>query len=85
MGNNDFNQGYRPRTNILKDEKGDFVKHCQSILARWRNNFSRLLNVHGVNNIRQRKIYTAESLVSDPREFYFKMAIENLETQVTRY
>jgi hypothetical protein len=24
---NDFNKGYHPRTNIVKDEKGDLVAH----------------------------------------------------------
>jgi hypothetical protein len=61
MGKNDFKQGYQPRTIILKDEKGDLVADSHSISARWRNNFSRLLNVHGINNIRQRKIYIQQS------------------------
>jgi len=26
-GINDFNKGYHPRTNIVKDEKGDLVAH----------------------------------------------------------
>ena len=34
-----------------------------SILARWRNHFSQLLNVHGVNDVRQTEILTAEPLV----------------------
>jgi hypothetical protein len=44
-GRNDFKKGYQPRTNIVKDEKGDLVADSQSILARWRNHFSQLLNV----------------------------------------
>jgi hypothetical protein len=31
------NKGYQPRTNIVKDEKGDLVADSHSILARWRN------------------------------------------------
>jgi hypothetical protein len=46
---NDFKKGYQPRTNIVKDEKGDLV----GILVRWRNYFSQLLNVHGVNEVKQ--------------------------------
>jgi len=38
---------------FLKDEKGDVVTDCHSILARWRNYLSQLLLVHGVNDIRQ--------------------------------
>jgi len=37
--------GYQPRTNIVKDEKGDLDTDSHSILARWRNYFSQLLNV----------------------------------------
>jgi hypothetical protein len=52
-GINDFKTGYQPRTNIVKDEKGDLVTDYHSILARWRNHISQLLNVHGVNDVRQ--------------------------------
>ena len=44
----DFKKGYQPRTNIVKDEKGDFVTDSHSILARWKNHFSQLFSVHGV-------------------------------------
>ena len=36
-GINDFKKGYRPRCNIVKDEKGELVADSHSILARWRN------------------------------------------------
>ena len=45
----DFKKGYQPRTNIVNDEKGELVADSHSILARWRNYFSQLLKVHGVN------------------------------------
>ena len=45
-GINDFKKGYQPTTIIVKDEKGDFVADPHSIMARWRNSFSQLLNVH---------------------------------------
>ena len=31
----DFKKGYQPRTNIVKDEKGDLVADSHSILARF--------------------------------------------------
>ena len=52
-GINDFKKGYKPRTNIVKDEKGDLVTESYSIMATWRNHFSQLLNVHGVDDVRQ--------------------------------
>ena len=36
-GINDFKKGYQPRTDIVKDEKGNLVADSHSILARWRN------------------------------------------------
>jgi hypothetical protein len=33
-GINDFKKGYQPRTDIVKDEKGDLVADCHSILTR---------------------------------------------------
>ena len=51
MGNNDFKKGYQPRTTILKDEKGDLFADSHSIMARWMNYYSQLLNVHGVDDI----------------------------------
>jgi len=62
----DFKKGYQPRTNIVKDDKGALVADSHSILTRWRNCFSQILNVHGVNDVRQTEIHTAEPLVPEP-------------------
>ena len=68
-GINDFKKGYQPRTIIVNDEKGDLVADSHSIMARFRNYFSQLLNTHGVNNARQAEIHTAEPLVPEPSAF----------------
>jgi len=65
-GINNFKKGYQPRTIIVKDEKGDLVADSHSILTRWRNYFSQLLNVHGAKDVRQEEIHTAEPLVPEP-------------------
>jgi len=52
-GTNGFKKGYQPRTNRVKDEKGDLVGDSHSILGRLRNYISKLLNLHGVNGVRQ--------------------------------
>jgi len=65
-GIRDFKKGYQPRTNIVKDEKGDLNADSNSILARWKNNFSQLLNVQGLMMLRQAEIHTAEPLVPEP-------------------
>ena len=67
--------GYQPGTNILNDEKGDFVAESHSILARWREYFSQLLNVRGVSDVRQTEIHTVEPLVSEPSASEDEMAI----------
>jgi hypothetical protein len=44
-------------------------------LARWKNNFSKLLNTHGANDVRQTEIHT----VPERSAFKFEMAIEKLK------
>jgi hypothetical protein len=66
QGINDFKKGYHPRTNIVKDAQGHMVVDSHSILARWRNYFPQVLNVHGVNDVRQAEKHTAELLVPEP-------------------
>jgi hypothetical protein len=53
---NDFKKVYQPRTNTIKDEKGNMAADTQSIVTRWRNLFSRLLNVQRVNEVWQTEI-----------------------------
>jgi hypothetical protein len=68
-GINAVKKGYQSRTDIVKDDKGDLVTDSHSILARWRKYFSQQLNVHGVNEVRQAEIHTAEPLVHEPSVF----------------
>ena len=58
-------KGYQPRTRIVKDEKGDLVANSYNIMARWRNYFSQILNVHGFSDVRQAEIHTAEPLMPE--------------------
>jgi len=60
---NDFKKFYQSRTNTGKDDKGVLVADSHSILVRWRKYFSQLLKLHGVNDVRQKEIHTAEPLV----------------------
>ena len=72
--------GYHTGTNIVKDETGDLVTDSHSILARWRNHFSQLLNIHGINDVRQTEIHTAEPLVPEPTAFEVELAIEKIKS-----
>ena len=56
------------------------VADCYSILARKRNYFCQLLNVHGVNDIKHTEIHAAEPLVPEPNVFEVELAIENLKS-----
>ena len=65
-GISEFKKGYQSRCNIVKDEKGESVADSQTIVARWRNYFSQLFNLHGFKNVGQAEIHTAEPLVPEP-------------------
>ena len=79
-GINDYKKGYQPRTNIVKYDKGDLVAEFHHTLARRRNCFSQILNVHGVNNIRQTEIHTPEPLVPEPSASEVELTIEKLKS-----
>jgi hypothetical protein len=49
----EFKKGYQPKTNVIKDERGDLLADPQKILTRWKNYFCQLLNVQGAGGIRQ--------------------------------
>ena len=59
------------------------VADSHSILARWRNHFSQLLNTHGVNDVRHTEIHTAEPLVPKPTACEVEMTIEELKRHVS--
>jgi hypothetical protein len=59
-GISEFKQGYQPKTNLLKEERGDLLVDPQNILTGWKNYFCQLLNVQEAGGIRQTEIHTAE-------------------------
>ena len=77
---NDFKKGYQARCNIVKDKKGDLVTDSLNIVARWRNYFSQLFNVHGVKDVRQAEIHTAEPLKPEPSAAEFELAIDKIKS-----
>ena len=79
-GISDFKKGYQPRCNIVKDEKGYLVADSHSIVDRWRNYFSQLFNVHGVKDVGQAEIHTAEPLVSEPSANEVELTIDKLKS-----
>jgi len=79
-GINDFKKGYQSRCNIVKDEKGDLMADSHSIVARWKNYFSQLFNVHVVKDIGQAEIHTAKPLVPEPSAAEVELAIDKLKS-----
>ena len=64
----------------MKNEKGDLVADSHSIVARRRKYFSQLFNVHGVKDVRQAEIHTAEPLVPEPSAAEVELAIDKLKS-----
>ena len=59
------------------------VADSRSIVARWRNYFSQLFNVHGVKDVGQVEIPTADPLVPEPSAFEVELAIDKLKNHKT--
>ena len=85
-GINDFKPVYQLRTHIIGDEKGDFVADSHSILTRWRNCFSQLLNVHGFNYVRQKYTQQSQQCLSRvPLSLRWLLKRKAKKTHITRY
>jgi hypothetical protein len=78
-GINGFKKGYKPKMNSIKDENGDLFAGSHIILHRWKNYFCQILDVRGVNNIRQTEIHTAEPLVPELHSYEVAIAVEKLK------
>ena len=77
---NNMKKGFLPRTRIVNDEKDDMVADSLIIMARWRNYFSQILNVHGFSDVRQAEIHTAEPLMPEPSALEVQLAIEKIKS-----
>jgi hypothetical protein len=77
---NEFKKGYQSRINVIKDENGNLIADPQNVLNRWKNFFNKVINVHGVHDIRQMDIHTAEPLVPEPSLVELEIAIGKLKS-----
>jgi hypothetical protein len=78
-GINEFKKGYQPRTDLVKDERGDLLADPHKILDRWKNYFCRLLNVYGAGGVRQTEMHTGEPFVPEPSASEVEVAIGELK------
>jgi hypothetical protein len=79
-GINEFKKGYQTEMHIIKDENGNLLADPQSVLNRRKNFFNQVLNVHGVHDVRQMDIQTAEPLVPEPSLVEVEIAIGKLKS-----
>jgi hypothetical protein len=79
-GIKEIRKGYQHRINIVKDENGDLLADPQSVLNRWKYFFNKVLNVHGVHNVKQKDIQTAEPLVLEPSFIEVEIAVGKLKS-----
>jgi hypothetical protein len=78
-GINEFKNDYQPRTNLVKDDRGDLLAASHKILSSWKNYFCQLLNKHRAGGVRQTEMQTAETFVTKPRASGFEVAIGKLK------
>jgi hypothetical protein len=83
-GITEFERGFQARSNLMKDEPDNLLAYFHTILNRWKNYFTRLLNVHNVSDVRQIEIHTSELLVPGPSLLEAEIAIAKLKKYVTR-
>jgi hypothetical protein len=64
---------------LVKDEDDNLFAASHSILNRWEDYFNQLLNVLGVNSVRQTEMRTAEPLVPEPSCLRLKFLLKSLK------
>ena len=61
-----------PVTDKVKVVNCGLVTYSECNLARWKKYFCVVFNVHGVNEVRQTEIHTAEPIFPEFSDFYLK-------------
>ena len=78
-GINEFKKGYQPRACIKRKNVGRVVANTTSILSRWEQFYSHLLNVNQSTNLNVSEIYTVEPDIPEPCVVEAEFAIDNLK------
>jgi hypothetical protein len=79
-GINEFKKVSQPRINIIKVENFNLLADPQCVLNMYKNFLNKVLNVHGVHDIGQMDIHTAEPLVPEPSLVERKIDIAELKS-----
>jgi hypothetical protein len=64
---------------MVNDESGDLFVGSHNTLMKWKNYYCQLLNVHGVNNVRQVVIRGVQPFVSEPSSFEVEITVGKLK------
>jgi hypothetical protein len=78
-GINEFKKGYKPRTNLVKDKKGNLLADPHKILNRWKIYFCQLLNIHGAGGVRQTEMHTTKLFGPEPGVSEVEVAVGKLQ------
>ena len=78
-GINEFKKGYQPRAYVIKKHDGSIVADTTSMLSRWKQFFSNLLNVNHITSHGGSEVDTAEPDISEPSLIEVEHAIEKLK------
>jgi hypothetical protein len=62
----------------VKDKNNDLFVDSHNILFRWKNQFSQLLNMHNVSDVRQIEVHMAEPSVPGPSHLEAEIAIAKM-------
>ena len=79
-GMKDFKKGYQARVTLIKNENEELLADSNSILNRWKDNFSQLLNVHKDNDMGEIEIQTAKPLIPDPILLEVEIVVEKFKS-----
>jgi hypothetical protein len=69
-----------PELMLKKDENHNVLADTQNILNSWKKLFNHMLNIHGVHDVSQMDIHTAEPLVSEPSLVEVEIATGKLKS-----
>ena len=78
-GINEFKKGYQPRAYVIKKHDCAIVAYTTSILSRWEQFFSNLLNVNQSTSYKRSEVYTAVPGIPEPSLIEVELAIEVLK------
>jgi hypothetical protein len=81
IGINSHRKGFQARLNVVRNEEGNLVADAQGVLKKWKDHFSKILNVHKGHEqeTTANEVHTAEPHVPKPSLAEIVNAIKKLK------